>query len=980
MAQLALPLLGAWAAPSLGFAASTGWLVGSVLSSFMGGPRKGRPTIHESGVQTIQEGAPIPIVFGTAPVTGNVIAAGPMRKVETPIKQSKGGSKVVGTEVQYFCTYAVEYAKGEVGGILIAKRDGKIVFDARPGANFDADNAAFLAKCRIYTGTETQMPDPALEAIFGAGEVSAHRGIAYIVFEDHEQTDRGGSLSQWEFVVGRTFVRQEPRYDVQLLINPDTGSTSPIASEDLSQNAYVPAETEGVSRVNGAGLNVSGAGSQSYVYTGMEPPTWDIDQDLAIEGQFYVDLDNPQFQIGFFRAFGFYALIVDEISPDNKYLVLGYDLQPNNGEVSVSAPSVGGYPNYPVEKQAWFTVGIFYTASSKTVQLRVDNGTVISVPSVPFVAGTRTANDFGVCSASQANVLRQGSIRITVGRRRIDKPGYSTPGFPTKMLDDGLAYDWVISGGGEPQRLDYIVQNMHIVTGAEAPVCTELEDVFLDGLTLASPDYTGADVIDMLRSLYMFDRIEKNGQTHYELRGKPVVETITEGDLVDEDEEAQREAPLMFPRKLLLTHINPNANYETSTPPPSTRYSPDVRVQGEQSVSFPVVMDEAEAAKRAAILHKVAWVEAEGEVKFSLPYRWIWLTPGDCVILTARGQSRRVRIDEIEESDFVLKITGRVDRASAYNANPTFIPLVPPEPPVSTVPGDTTLAVLDIPAIVEQDDALVMRLAVVGGSAGWRGAVVQRSLDSGETFTDAASLGASTMGTLVDAISSASEHYTDTTTQVRVQMLRSGLELTAISESAFLGSGGTFALEKPDGTFEVMQYLDAEDEGDGLFLLTTLHRGLLNSKPSAHAVGAKFVLLADTVAVSAQSTWLGQELVHRAPSVGTSPEEADQQTMEFAGRSQLEWPVYLLSLERDTDTITGSWLPRHRFGSDVNPLASVNFTGYRVTLDDGTTVATVDVTDPNFSFDATGMAAPLSVTIAALNRITGPGEAVTEEI
>lgn len=948
-------------------AAQWGWLAGSLLNGIVGGPRKGRPTIHESGVQTIQEGAPIPIVFGTAPVTGNVIAAGPMRKVETPIKQSKGGSKTVGTDVQYFCTYAIELCKGPLPTVgvpfIVAKRDGKIVFDARPGSGFDADNAAFLAKCAIYYGTEDQMPDPSLEAIFGAGEVSAHRGIPYIVFKDHDQTDRGGSLSQWEFVIGNGFV---PIYS-----NLESRIISLVVAE-----SYL-----GVQKMAEADPSNTTA------------PTW--------ESYFSEFGESAIVQFTSFPYFTSDNVDIDSLSPalenevpielETTYRLLCYAMMWRENKADVSIEFLNGSGGVvavlQVVKDGDYVSSIYGGTSWGTATLKTGGpartDTTLSFTATHIVAtdngevGVTTGSFSIACAASTIASLRVVDCLVrseSFGLFPGDAASYvvlhkeATEEEPPPEIPEGTV------------RLSDVVSQMHSLCDADAPVVTDLQDIVMKGLVLASPGYTAADVIDMLRELHMFDRVEKDGATHYELRGKPVVATITEDDLVDEDEESQREAPLMFPRKLLLTCINPNANYETATPPPSTRYSPDVRVQGEQSVSYPVVMDEEEASVKASILHKVAWAEAEGEIRFSLPLRWIWLTPGDCVILAARGQSRRVRIDEIEESDFVLKITGRVDRASAYTANPVFIPLVPPEPPVSAVPGQTTLAVLDIPAIVEQDDALVMRLAVVGGATGWRGAVVQRSLDSGESFSDVASLGAATFGVIQEDVPEASEHYTDTTNQVRVQLLRTGQELNPISDAGFLGSGGTFALEKADGTFELMQYRDAEDEGDGVFVLSTLHRGLLNSKSAAHSVGAKFVLLSDTVAVPAQSTWLGLDLVHRAPSVGTTPEEASQQTATFVGRSQLEWSVYLLSLERDVDTITASWLPRHRFGSDVNPLASVNFQGYRVTFDDGTTTESLDVTEPAFTFDASGMDAPLTVTVAALNRITGPGEAITEEI
>lgn len=921
--QLALPLLGAAIAPTFGAAWTTGWLVGSMLYGLVSGPRKGKPTIGETGAQTVQEGAPIPVVFGTSTLTGFVRAAGPIRKVITPIKGGKGGSQKVGEEVQYFCTWAL--CIGEPIDVLVmVKRDGAIVYDNRPGNDFAEDNAKFLENCKIYYGDENQLPDPDLEAIFGVGEVPSYRGTAYLVFKDDDITSRGGSLPQLEVLVSSNGSMRT--VEVTTAVNHSTITSTVGGGINFNHWPDPPYP-------NFSDSNHSGSGCILFHF-------YCQNVTLGVTLRFQI-LGNPgvsQYVIAEeFKTAGTTGPVEFSIQVNHQNQNVPY-----RGLVAVVDGSQIGSPqtNWVIVKPNSSTWQPVFNDSLKAVY--------------------QTDANFGVLT--NGSEFRRASYVNNNEKWR--------PSGPWSYFPEGEVRSVLLSD---------LVTNIHDRCGAVVPDVSELVVNRLHGVTFGSPDYTGGNAIDALRPLYTFDRVESGLQLRYVKRGKAAVATITEDDLVDLPESSEREAPLEFPRRVLLTALNPSANYETATAQ-SQRYSPDVRVKGESSVTVPVVLTEEEQARHVSIIHKVLWAEAEREVTFALPYKWIWLTAGDCLILTMRGQSRRVRIEEISDADFVRTIKAKVDRASAYVADPIYAALPTPYPPVSHVVGDTVLAVMDIPALYERDDQLVQYIAVCGGGAAWGGALLQRSLDDGESFGNVDTFGASVMGLLVDAITSSPAPYTDTTNVVRVQLIRADHEISSISESSFLNGGGGFALEKPDGSYEVMQYLDAVDEGSGIFALTTLHRGVLNSKPSAHIPGARFVLLSGASSVPAESSWIGRDLVHRAPSLGQSPEDADQQTEEFVGRSQREWSVASFMLHRSGDDILGSWSPRHRFGSEISPVASINFQGFRITLNDGADVVTFDTTEAGFTYDASALGTPIDVTVAALNRITGLGETTTEEI
>ena len=137
--------------------------------------------------------------------------------------------------------------------------------------------------------------------------------------------------------------------------------------------------------------------------------------------------------------------------------------------------------------------------------------------------------------------------------------------------------------------------------------------------------------------------------------------TIVLDDLVEEPDESERQAQIEYPRKMHLTYQSAAVNYETAQAT-SERGSPDVRVTGEASLQVPVVLTPARAAEMTAMLHKVSWTEADGEVKFAVPDSWLRLVPSDCVALQLRGTSRRLRIDGIEMSGGIMQLTTHVDR------------------------------------------------------------------------------------------------------------------------------------------------------------------------------------------------------------------------------------------------------------------------------------------------------------------------------
>ena len=205
-----------------GVGTQLGWMIGSAIGGYVDPTQVYGPRLSDTRGQTSAVGGAIPRAWGTAPVPGNIIWQQPGVTEHKHTDDGKGS----GTEqvtYTYTRSYAILFHLGEIAGVLQIKRNGKIVYDARDEATLLAEyeeamgpvsdvsdwtnrvklqlamNSKWSNKCRIYTGTQTQEPDPTIEAYLGVGNALAYRGRAYMVVTDDET--QAGEIAQYEIIV-----------------------------------------------------------------------------------------------------------------------------------------------------------------------------------------------------------------------------------------------------------------------------------------------------------------------------------------------------------------------------------------------------------------------------------------------------------------------------------------------------------------------------------------------------------------------------------------------------------------------------------------------------------------------------------------------------------------------------------------------------------------------------------------------------------
>lgn len=252
VARIGLTALGAYVGGAFGLP-GVGAYIGSLAGSLLfpeklpgvSGPRLGDQQFTAS-----TEGTAIPLVYGQHVVAGNFIWAAPLEEVEnTDEVGGKGTPTQEVTTFTYYLSFAVGLCEGTITGIPRIWENGKIIYDRRPqqDGESDADFTARLAasdeldeQMTIYYGDETQLPDPLIESHEGVGEVTAHRGLAYVVFERRDVTDFGGRPAQYQFEVTRADLIYTPTTELasDVLYPWVEGSTDPRALEGETRNDH----------------------------------------------------------------------------------------------------------------------------------------------------------------------------------------------------------------------------------------------------------------------------------------------------------------------------------------------------------------------------------------------------------------------------------------------------------------------------------------------------------------------------------------------------------------------------------------------------------------------------------------------------------------------------------------------------------------------------------------------------------------------
>ncbi|KQP34309.1 hypothetical protein ASF27_01740 [Methylobacterium sp. Leaf102] len=135
------------------------------------------PRLSDLYVTASTEGAAVARVFGRVRVSGQIVWATKLKEEQDVERVKTSGGKGAPSQKAFNVTYrySVSFAVALCEGVLTSV--GTVYADGKAIKLSDYN-------VRVYLGTEIQNPDPKIEAVEGAGNAPAYRGVAYLVFED----------------------------------------------------------------------------------------------------------------------------------------------------------------------------------------------------------------------------------------------------------------------------------------------------------------------------------------------------------------------------------------------------------------------------------------------------------------------------------------------------------------------------------------------------------------------------------------------------------------------------------------------------------------------------------------------------------------------------------------------------------------------------------------------------------------------------
>lgn len=159
------------------------------------------PRIDDLSVQTASEGSPIRYPYGKHnKFAGTVIWVTDLIETVSVDEQDVGkggGGTITTTTYNYYVNLAVAVCGREINSIKKIYADTKLIYD-----NGVKDHRT--QEITVYTGTQSQTPNPLIEAYLGAGNVPAYRGTAYVVIQGLHLADFGNRIPNITFYVEAT--------------------------------------------------------------------------------------------------------------------------------------------------------------------------------------------------------------------------------------------------------------------------------------------------------------------------------------------------------------------------------------------------------------------------------------------------------------------------------------------------------------------------------------------------------------------------------------------------------------------------------------------------------------------------------------------------------------------------------------------------------------------------------------------------------
>lgn len=986
------------------------------LDRKFGAPETEGPRLSDLSVQVSTYGADIPRLYGTISVMGNVIWLENNKLKETVRKKKSGGKGGGGSSeptktYSYSATFHLALCEGPIAGVRRIWCGDNLIYNAGSSdlETIIASNEAAKG-WKLYLGTDDQLPDPRYEADLGVGQVSAHRGLAYIAFYDFKLADYSNSLQGAQFKVEVVMAGK----GTQLITDTTLQATTPVTWES---GASFRDDFRGVSFLSRRAVGSADVGELNlgrYSYEGPFVIESNLDNVAArgcvsYDGDMWIaSLTNDIFSTTIFRRasdYHYFSIAADRLVRGIRKAGEEYILLFTGGGAGTSGTFTSAG-----KATVFSTGGIVYDSIPATAGFRI-NTSGDQLHEFRLVSNSLTWHTYD----DELNFIAQHSAIIPGDAIENVTTAFASNGIGTQScMRNGVVYlcieilggyrivalspsgvidDYTVSATSGIAALSafymlsefdgYIVNGPRFIQFRRSPggngvslsdvVSAECErsslllapDIESSGLSNLVRGYrvSGGSIrsaLEPLQLAYPFDVRQRGYSLQFLPRGGAVNFSVSYSDLGANGNEIlaqSREMDTQLPARTAIKSLDAAREYAIGE-----QYSERLNTEAVNKVDreMPLVLNANEAAGIAEMLNFVPWLERT-DFSFSLPPTYRFAEPGDILTLELPESLYQLRLDEVNETQ-----GGRVECKAKPNSASLYLPNASGSegvPPAGTIPllGPAIFIPLDIPVVDETlQDAVGFVGVMTGESDSWPGGLAVRSNDGGQTWAELqAYSGPATLGLATNTLPASN------CTLIDNRSLTVGVisgEFESITRDQML-SGLNYAAYGVDGRWEIVRFQSATIIASGVYLITGFVRGERGTEwaTGLHQVGDYFILLddPDNAFIGAPVESLTLERQYRGVTSGASLDDADDVFFAYQGVN-LEplSPVYAKGTRDVSGNLSGQFTRRSRLSSSwwangVSAPVGEASESFEIDVMSGTTVVrTIISSSPAFSYSA----------------------------
>lgn len=762
------------------------------------GPGIEGPRLNDLKVQSSKYGAPIPIVYGRARVSGNILWIKGNKLIERRVVTEEGGKGGGGGQeivtYEYYASFAVSVCEGEIDSIRRIWADNVLLYDKGTGSDIFSilGTQQISDRITVYTGTSTQEPNTLIEA--DVGTAPAYRGLAYVVFDALPLKKYGNRIPNMTFEVVNgsnagellsshttTVTLSSSGFDGFFTKMIDSAGRGFIVMPQYT-NSYANSNHKGsilhpdgrqetkatVSLGYNRGYHIAGnphaksEGDVIYVpkttSSGLTTiiSVWNKDANAFTKTAYYstsVAMGAECFTV----VRGSYIAMVDVNNTNERIYVAPYP----SGSSTTPTPAVVlctqnslGSGNFESVSHDGATLWLA-TDANEFYSFSLADNSLISTLTTNRVYDQIRYDDYAGKLHGQLN-------------GRFYEINTSTGG-DTLILNTGLTEKqcgaWDIRGDllHLCENPDYPTTTgtrryyrLNSVTAANVNLSDVLSDLCTrSGLTAGEIDVTGiSDTVagyvhtkqapakadlETLSLAYQFDAVESGYKVKFVSRGGASALTLTNDDLAAHEYGQDRPDELiqMRERDIAIPYRVETAFIDIDRDyDPGSQYAERLVTSavGIEQTQLAVLLSAAQAAAISEILLWRRWLE-RNSFEFQLPYKYSYLEPTDVITLNLDEGTFKVRLVETSTgAPGLMKCKAVLELPEIYTSAAAGEAGTPLTATVGYL-ADTTLNFLDMPILRDADDDAGYYYAC-GPELGstWEGAAIFQSNDDGESY------------------------------------------------------------------------------------------------------------------------------------------------------------------------------------------------------------------------------------------------------